>query len=54
VAGRPPVVDANGHVLGCESDIRKHLAQPRGRGTTLVGPGDQAWDQGLLGVASVS
>src|SRR5687768_3409951 len=45
---RPRVIDADGHLLERQSDIRKYLAEPwRGRKTSFT-PSDQPWDSDLF------
>src|SRR5215212_2514511 len=46
---RLPVIDADGHVIERESDIRKYLESPWDRRPTPLYPGDQPWDSGLAG-----
>jgi len=49
VAERLPVIDADGHVIEREKDIRKYLEPPWDRRATPLWPGDQPWDSGLSG-----
>ena len=42
------VIDADGHVLERQADIRKHLDSPWDRRSTPLWPGDQAWDNNLF------
>ena len=37
-------IDADGHVIESESEIRKHLAAPWSKRSTALKPGDQPWD----------
>jgi predicted TIM-barrel fold metal-dependent hydrolase len=46
MGSRPPVIDADGHVVERESDIRAYLQPPWDRRRTPLRPGDQPWDQG--------
>ncbi len=46
---RPPVIDADGHYLEREEDIRKYLREPWSRRRTSLFPGDQPWDSQLFG-----
>ena len=49
MATRPPVTDADGHILERQSDIRKYLKPPWNRRPTPLWPSDQPWDQNLFG-----
>jgi len=49
VAELAAVVDADGHVIERESDVRKYLEPPWDRRQTPLWPGDQPWDSGLSG-----
>jgi predicted TIM-barrel fold metal-dependent hydrolase len=42
-----PVIDADGHVLEREQDVRKHLAEPFNKRLTPLVPRDQPWDNDL-------
>ena len=42
------VIDADGHVLERQADIRKYLDSPWDRRSTPLWPGDQAWDANLF------
>jgi uncharacterized protein len=44
-----PVIDADAHIFENDADIRKYLQPPFDRRTTALWPGDQPWDDGLLG-----
>jgi predicted TIM-barrel fold metal-dependent hydrolase len=46
---RPPLIDADGHILDRDQDIRKHLPEPWSRRGTPLFPGDQPWDSDLFG-----
>ena len=37
-------IDADGHVIERESEIRKYLKEPWNRRSTALRPGDQPWD----------
>jgi len=37
-------IDADGHVIEKESEIRKYLKEPWNRRSTALRPGDQPWD----------
>lgn len=37
-------IDADGHVIESESEIRKHLGEPWNKRSTALRPGDQPWD----------
>ncbi len=43
-----PVIDADGHVLERQADIRKYLEPPWDRRSTPLWPGDQPWDANLF------
>jgi predicted TIM-barrel fold metal-dependent hydrolase len=45
---RPPVIDADGHLLERQSDIRKYLPEPWNRRNTPLFPSDQPWDSDLF------
>jgi predicted TIM-barrel fold metal-dependent hydrolase len=49
VEERIPVIDADAHIFESEPDIRKYLQPTFDRRTTSLWPGDQPWDDGLLG-----
>ena len=49
MATRPPVTDADGHILERQSDIRKYLKPPWDRRPTPLWPSDQPWDTHLFG-----
>jgi predicted TIM-barrel fold metal-dependent hydrolase len=42
-------IDADGHVIERESEIRKHLKAPWNLRTTALRPGDQPWDNYMFG-----
>ena len=42
-------IDADGHVIEKESEIRKHLKAPWNLRTTPLRPGDQPWDNYMFG-----
>jgi len=42
--GHLTAIDADGHVIEKESEIRKHLKEPWNRRSTALRPGDQPWD----------
>ncbi len=44
----PPVIDADGHVLERQSDIRKYLEPPWNRRETALWPADQPFDTELF------
>ncbi|HEY7061581.1 MAG TPA: amidohydrolase family protein [Chloroflexota bacterium] len=44
MATRPPVIDADGHLLERQSDIRKYLPEPWNKRQTGLFPSDQPWD----------
>ncbi len=44
-----PVIDADGHVVERQSDIRKYLPEPWSRRGTSFWPSDQPWDNLLFG-----
>lgn len=44
-----PVIDADGHVLERQSDIRKYLQPPWTDRPTALWPGDQPWDADMFG-----
>lgn len=48
MADRLPIIDADGHVLERQSDIRKYLEPPWDRRNTSLWPGDQPWDSDLF------
>jgi hypothetical protein len=37
-------IDADGHVIEKESEIRRYLKEPWNRRSTALRPGDQPWD----------
>jgi uncharacterized protein len=45
---RPPVIDADGHYLEREDDIRKYLSDPWNRRRSSLWPSDQPWDSQLF------
>ncbi len=47
MADRIPVIDADGHILEREQDVRKHLQSPFDRRQTPLTPRDQPWDNDL-------
>lgn len=49
MAERPPIIDADGHILERESDVRKYLPPPWDHRRTPLTPGDQPWDAQLSG-----
>ena len=48
MADWPPVIDADGHVLERQSDIRKYLEPPWDRRNTGLWPSDQPFDTDLF------
>ena len=44
-----PAIDADGHALERQSDIRKYLEPPWDRRNTAYWPNDQPWDNSLFG-----
>ena len=42
-------IDADGHIIEKESDIRKYLKEPWNRRSTPLRPGDQPWDNHMFG-----
>ena len=48
MADWPPVIDADGHVLERQSDIRKYLEPPWNRRNTGLWPSDQPFDTDLF------
>ncbi len=48
MADWPPVIDADGHVLERQSDIRKYLEPPWNRRNTGLWPSDQPFDTDFL------
>ena len=48
MADWPPVIDADGHVLERQSDIRKYLKPPWDRRNTGLWPSDQPFDTDLF------
>jgi predicted TIM-barrel fold metal-dependent hydrolase len=47
---RPAIIDADGHILERDSDIRQYLGAPwNRRATPLWAPSDQPWDTELFG-----
>ena len=46
---RLPVIDADGHILEREQDVRKYLEPPWDRRNTSLQPGDPPWDTELFG-----
>src|SRR5207248_5056120 len=48
MTNRPPVIDADGHLLERQSDIRKYLPEPWNRRNTPLFPSDQPWDSDLF------
>ena len=42
-------IDADGHIIERESEIRKHLKAPWNLRTTSLRPGDQPWDNYMFG-----
>lgn len=48
MATRPPVIDADGHYLERQEDIRKYLRAPWNRRKTPLFPSDQPWDSQLF------
>lgn len=44
-----PVIDADGHVLERQADIRKYLEAPWQQRRTSLWPGDQPWDPDMFG-----
>jgi len=47
MANSIPVIDADGHVLEREQDVRKYLREPFNHRTTPLTPRDQPWDNDL-------
>ena len=47
MAGRFSVIDADGHVLEREQEVRKHLQAPFNKRATPLVPRDQPWDNDL-------
>jgi len=45
----PAVIDADGHVLERQSDIKKYLEPPWNLREGSVWPGDQPWDSSMFG-----
>jgi hypothetical protein len=41
-------VDADGHIIEKESDIRKYLQEPWNRRYTALRPGDRPWDNHMF------
>ena len=41
-------IDADGHIIENESDIRKYLKEPWNRRSTALRPGDQPWDNHMF------
>jgi hypothetical protein len=41
-------IDADGHIIEKESDIRKYLQEPWNRRSTALRPGDQPWDNHMF------
>ena len=41
-------IDADGHIIENESDIRKYLQEPWNRRSTALRPGDQPWDNHMF------
>ena len=41
-------IDADGHIIEKESDIRKYLKEPWNRRSTALRPGDQPWDNHMF------
>jgi hypothetical protein len=41
-------IDADGHIIERESDIRKYLKEPWNRRSTALRPGDQPWDNHMF------
>ncbi|HJQ80642.1 MAG TPA: hypothetical protein VJ828_11835, partial [Lacipirellulaceae bacterium] len=48
MADWPPVIDADGHVLERQSDIRKYLEPPWDRRNSGLWPSDQPFDTDLF------
>ena len=46
MAERLPVIDADGHVIEREKDIRNYLEPPWDRAARRRSAGDQPWDPG--------
>jgi uncharacterized protein len=49
MATRPPIIDADGHILDRAEDVRKYLPSPWDRRMSPLYPGDQPWDSDLFG-----
>src|SRR5215831_18219746 len=41
-------IDADGHIIENENDIRKYLQEPWNRRSTALRPGDQPWDNHMF------
>jgi predicted TIM-barrel fold metal-dependent hydrolase len=41
-------IDADGHIIEKENDIRKYLQEPWNRRSTALRPGDQPWDNHMF------
>jgi hypothetical protein len=41
-------IDADGHIIEKETDIRKYLQEPWNRRYTELRPGDQPWDNHMF------
>jgi hypothetical protein len=41
-------IDADGHIIENENDIRKYLKEPWNRRSTALRPGDQPWDNHMF------
>jgi predicted TIM-barrel fold metal-dependent hydrolase len=46
---RPPIIDADGHILERESDIHAYLPEPWNRRASRLLPEDYPWDDSLFG-----
>lgn len=46
---RPLVIDADGHILERQQDVRKYLKPPWKQRTTSLWPSGQPWDPELFG-----
>lgn len=49
MTSRPAVIDADGHVLERQSDVRKYLEPPWDKRPTPLWPSGQPWDTNLFG-----
>ena len=49
MSARPPIIDADGHILDREQDVRRYLQPPWDRRPGPLFPLDQPWDTSLFG-----